>query len=997
MGSRLLPVLLFAIACAAGSLYWMSRGEEGEAREASRGAPAPERVAEAGPTALLERPEERATVGGSGAPGAARTSVAAPPEPDPAPSARAGGPRVTGRVLDQDGAPIEGAQVLATNDPAGLFVGLARDRQSVRTDAQGRFELAGMSYGSALFEVRAAGYAPFHDDDVALPSGAAEIALDPFRLSQGALLSGRVVDAAGVPVPGARLKVLEERARGFEVLVLGAEREPDAIAGDDGSFRIDRLAVGKWKVRVASEEHPARTFEGMTERPGQQVGGLELRLGDGATIAGRLVGAPIEEADGLFVSARAARGGDLESLASLGETRTAAVGADGAFELHGLLPDTDYLVEARSQDPDSFALFGGRARSDQVRARSGERGVQLRYQEEATVAFRVLDARTREPITEYDVTYGLDILQPLRDDDGRALRQHPDGYARLDRLRMRTQEQRLKLAIRAAGYRDFRRDDIAVPEGDLLDLGRIFLEPVALLSVRVTDAKTGAPVVGARVSLAEVQRSGTTVEHRISIGGDEDGGHVVGDDPSARTDASGLARLSAPEGEERTLRVQAPGFAGYASDPLFFPPGEDVEHAVRLGPGGSVLVRALRSDGTPLAGARVEHRAPADLAGGALLLSGAEMRDALSDANGELRFQNLETGTHAFRLQEDGGPGGVFAAEGSFQIVGLPDAGEDDWSRIEVVEAEEGVLELVASPRGSLAGQVSEAGAPLAGASLKLVDAEKASGPLAGLALPGMDSGPRARTDGRGRYLLEDVKVGRYVLRVEHPGRHMPEELSLTVREGENRFDVDLAVTIVEGRVTGADGKPLAGLRVSAAKAEPAGRAVRFMMIMDTDGGDTVVSGGEDLGAQRALTDEDGRYSLRGVTSGVDLVVKAGGDEVQDGSSEKVRLAPGEVRRGLDVRCEPAGSIEVQALLADGAPARFCTVRGEFQGEDRSVSPEFAFLESGTTTLRGLRPGPWRLTVDRQGGPGSGGGSGGTQRTVQVVAGETAHETVQLD
>jgi hypothetical protein len=98
----------------------------------------------------------------------------------------------------------------------------------------------------------------------------------------------------------------------------------------------------------------------------------------------------------------------------------------------------------------------------------------------------------------------------------------------------------------------------------------------------------------------------------------------------------------------------------------------------------------------------------------------------------------------------------------------------------------------------------------------------------------------------------------------------------------------------------------------------------------------------------------------------------------------------------VDFACDPAGSIEVEAVLADGAPARFCTVQAEYQGEERGVRPEFAFIEAGSTTLRGLRPGPWRLTVEKQ-GPGEEDDSGNAERTVEVVAGETAHEKIQLE
>ena len=82
--------------------------------------------------------------------------------------------------------------------------------------------------------------------------------------------------------------------------------------------------------------------------------------------------------------------------------------------------------------------------------------------------------------------------------------------------------------------------------------------------------------------------------------------------------------------------------------------------------------------------------------------------------------------------------------------------------------------------------------------------------------------------------------------------------------------------------------------------------------------------------------------------------------------------------------------------VADGAPASFCVVRATYLGDDAGVQPEFSFIQSGTARLTGLRPGPWRVNVQKA-GPGRDDQDPGVDREVEVVGGETAQTTIHLD
>jgi hypothetical protein len=171
---------------------------------------------------------------------------------------------------------------------------------------------------------------------------------------------------------------------------------------------------------------------------------------------------------------------------------------------------------------------------------------------------------------------------------------------------------------------------------------------------------------------------------------------------------------------------------------------------------------------------------------------------------------------------------------------------------------------------------------------------------------------------------------------------------------------------------------------------------MHFRMVMLDDGGAGGVVDSGQFG-ERALTDADGRYTLRGVTSDVDLVIKAEGETVQPGQSEAVRLAPNEVKEGVDVALEAAGSILVEAKLADGTPARFQLVQAEYLGESEPApQPKFAFLQQGSTELTGLRPGRWKVNVkNAQGGPSN--EDPGQDQEIEVKAREKATLTFEVE
>jgi hypothetical protein len=826
--------------------------------------------------------------------------------------------------------------------------------------------------------VRASGFAPFDQQGLVVERTNTELA--PFELARGAILSGIVVDPNGRGVAGAKLVRADVDAGGGGFFFVGG-REPSAVTAADGTFRIDILACGPWRFVVQSTDHPDFRAEGVAEEPGVEVAGLRWELAPGALIAGTVTGVPSAERDALEV--RAARGSNEHFFGGGG--RTARVEPNGSFVLRGLEPGQSYNLEARRARAtgDEFGYFE-RSRSGEVQARAGDSGVLLAYQPEAAVLLTVLDARTKEPVEALRVDAGIEWPAPLNDEDGKRRESFPGGQVRVGGLRPAGSEERVTINLTATGYEDWGRSDIAVRAGQELDLGVVYLEPVPLVRVRVTDAKSGAPVAGASVRLTKREEGGNfSVGRSLSITNDGGSEEIdFGEGRRATTDEDGWAEVTSFEGATVTVSVRARGYAPYRFPGLFLPRGEGLEHLARLTLGGEVLVTVLGPDGNPLAGQSVGHRAPNVGDFGAMrVLGGPSGSEHVSDSEGKVRFSFLEAGLHGFRLDEGAGGDGVFSFgdhEAVFALGG-EEGGDDTWTDVEVGEGATAEITLKAAPRGGLEGRVREAGKVLAGATVTLEKEGGSDGP--GFRIPGMGGGgPSAKSDGEGRYRIADVKEGSYALKVEHPTRRMPLSFPLEIRPGSNTFDVELPLSILEGRVTDEQGKGIAGVRVWPERLVPeegGPRVARGAMIMIADdGGGGVVDMAGQFG-QRALTDADGRYTLRGIESDVELVVKAEGDAVQPGSSQPVRVAPDEVRGGVDLRLEAAGSIKVETNLADGSPARFQIVQASYvENAEAGVEPKFAFVQTGATTLKGLKPGRWKVTVRaaNSGPPGQGGG-----------------------
>jgi hypothetical protein len=191
---------------------------------------------------------------------------------------------ITGRVI-LDGAPPPGCAVLLTAHPAFHWMG---HPMRVRT-SDGRFTVTGVVPGTWGLVIGAPGAVRHTITDLVVAE-AATLDLGEIALRHGHRVTGRVRDAAGNPVVGARVHVDRAAAdeQPWKDWLSGAQH---ARSDADGAFRFDDIDVqhaGPARPSIGAS-HPAHGRAHSVELPDADVD-LELVLATTGAIEGALRG-----------------------------------------------------------------------------------------------------------------------------------------------------------------------------------------------------------------------------------------------------------------------------------------------------------------------------------------------------------------------------------------------------------------------------------------------------------------------------------------------------------------------------------------------------------------------------------------------------------------------------------------------------------------------------------------------------------------------------------
>ena len=499
-----------------------------------------------------------------------------------------------GRVVDENGAGLEGAEVHCW--PTG--------HAETKSGAGGKFTLPGVPAHADWLSVSAslAGYAHARS---AFPEGklpAEELVL---TLARGAELSGVVVDDTGRPQPGA------------EVFTGPSRSDIDslrALAGDEGRFSIRDVPRTTRKLRAEFAGFAPAALD-LELSAGNSPRALTLVLKRGRSASGVVVderGAPLE---GVNVYARR----DYEYLQGL----EAQTDREGKFTLAGL-PDVRLLAL-------EFVASGYARRTLPLEGTPLD-GLRVVLARAGALAGRVLDARTGKPVEAFRVRFVRAKLEPgerelgsyeatwgelgheFHSSEGAWSTQGSDFEAGLV----------VGLEIRAPGYGPslvphalFSLDPERTPIEVRLDGG-------ARLSGRVLDKLRGVPIAGARVRhvSAEVQAGAWMWA-------------AAAPDSETLSDASGAFAFEALPLEPLSLCVEAPGFAPLLEGPIAID-AHGAERSLELVPGATLRGVLRSAEGAPLA-----HETISVFAQGGSMGSSMRSWSLETDAQGRFELADL--------------------------------------------------------------------------------------------------------------------------------------------------------------------------------------------------------------------------------------------------------------------------------------------------------------------------------------------------------------------
>ena len=250
--------------------------------------------------------------------------------------------RLTGRVVDPDGRPVSAYQVTAQPDRSASSSGwFASARQDVSSET-GEFAFENVTAAALEVRVVAKGYQIGRVGGVVVEEGETKEGVE-VRLSRGASLKGRVVEARGrAPVAGAEIS---------------AESAPASVVADsDGAFEFEGLAPGKVRVTATSPEFVSASE---TVQVGESGGTVELKLSPGASVSAVVVTPGGELVAGAEVA--------LASGGQSGSTTRSVSGPAGRVRFSHLIPGRFSLTAGsagRRSKPVDVTLEADQTRDD---------------------------------------------------------------------------------------------------------------------------------------------------------------------------------------------------------------------------------------------------------------------------------------------------------------------------------------------------------------------------------------------------------------------------------------------------------------------------------------------------------------------------------------------------------------------------------------------------------------------------------------------------------
>jgi protocatechuate 3,4-dioxygenase beta subunit len=678
---------------------------------------------------------------------------------------------VGGSVVDEKTRrPLAGVRVSAST--SGFpFRDDVRSRRA-RTDAKGRFRIAGLA--SRRYTVRAskADYLPVSMAGVvAAVSSSGNVAI---ALQKAAGVVGRVSDELGSPVAGARVRFARDNdirtlIRGGPAAFLG---RPGVTTGPDGAFRMRGLAPEKNRTLEATKSgYVTAKRHGVTLKTGEVLKDVALVVRRGLEARGRVVdaaGQPIAGAEIRLAPVERGGGRLMFQIAGMNrEKADASTAADGSFHLAGL-------------EAGDYALAVTREGYAPKRVPS--------------VPVAAKGPNEWPPVV---LTAGVPIIGVVRNSKGDAIvgagvfafggeaggtrnsTTDPEGRFRLEGF---SSERPVMMTIIADGYAALQRR--VTPSTEELVL---VLKTSGTIRGRVEDAGTKRPITDFTATYTESQ-GGFAGGFRMVMGG--------GESEKSFQSPDGTFELSDVPPGKWIVRASSPGYRPADVSGIEVGEGETKDGVVvSLRKGSVVTGRVLDPRrGTGVPNASVAWSEPSD--GGGMGPAAAAMMGRLNgngsavttDADGRFRFDGLPSG----RI--------TVTAEHSDYLDASKQIDLEDEANVDLT------LSVGGSVSGTVVGKDGRTG--VAGAQVLL------SAPGGGMSF-GDDS---ARADASGNFSFEHLKAGRYgVSARSNAGATASKDVVLAESQRLDGVMLEMATgATVLGTVTGLPSGRVGGVRVFA-------------------------------------------------------------------------------------------------------------------------------------------------------------------------------------
>lgn len=820
------------------------------------------------------------------------------------------GSTLTGLVKDPDGQPIPGAEV-ALSQPfvfgpgrgggravVSVISGASADTKGGTTGSDGMFSIRGVAPGEYALTIKRSGYATEHIDPVKVPEDGAPAPLE-VTLKPGVVISGHVVRHSGAGAEGYNLSAVPPGRPRFGGSPISEQR-----TGADGAFTLDGLTAGQsYDLQLFGPTGPGEGKRGVVA-PASDV---EITVAGLGRITGTVLdardGHPLSDFQvtyepdrgggglrgGVFMITRGAGGGTTG-----GPGQPVAVHSpNGTFTLEDVPAGTWSLVVTAK------GYQQGRTAGVEVEKGATHESVEVRMPRGAVLKGHVADALTGAAVSNAAISLIppgsapalAAIVTAATDGD---VTTDADGHFEMEGVATGKQA----LHVTHPDYTD------ATQTVEVADAG-------ATVEVRLTQggvvagvvaSDTGQPVAGANVALSQAGSGG------FGLGGGAGAQANI-------TDAAGRFRFDHLGAGRYTATAS---LGSHTSTP--------VEVVLQAGQSQPAVTLQLQL-GVTIQGT-VSGLPDTMISGMTVTASGADsyIQSTHLGADASFEFDNVPAGVVTLRGTATDPTGSTRTA--TKQVTASADQ--------PVV-----TVQLVFDQGFTLSGRVTQAGQPVAGATI-FASLQGGGGRQAS-----------SVTDGGGSYQLTGLQEGTYTVNamaaVAGTSSSRRQTIALT---SDQTLDIAFPSAKVGGQVVDADGNiPLANATVSIASRDPG------------------ATGG--AGQRAGTTDSNGQFSFAGLDEGTYTLTTSRPDYQLDkrdadgtdqgGAGLVIALKRG---AGIGIKVQdglsgvPLPGVMVRVSAAQGTPVfgpSPITLDGNGQGEIPSLPPGTYTLIAGASGYAPIR------------------------------------------